>query len=243
MNKRLMPVLLTAVLLLPGALCANTQEQNDIEIKITDYARDPYHVLVHANKPVTAEMFFSKGIYPISIEVHNKSDEPVTITPHSIQVPVVNACTAARTFHRDNQYLSSLFLESFLLGSVVNGGLLFVNPFAWGSLVAIAADAATDFQVGGGLVTLSGLSIIVGPGTLVGFLYWLYKRSQNKGINARFARDLVSCDQQRIMIQPGAKIRKFMLLKKTPDLNAFTFRLFDATAQTSVASFSVYLEM
>lgn len=210
--------LLVCTLLTAQTLSAYTQTINDIELKVNDYATNPETILVYANTPITAGQFLTKGIHPIRLKVTNKSDAPIIISPKSVFKEQVDAYQAARMFHVNNQFTSSLFFDACLLTTGV-------NVFAWGPAIP--------------------LSFIAGflPGSAVGAIYWFYVRSKNGQLNHAFDRALMEQYKNgECVIQPGSSTTKIVLLKQDHRISRFTFRVFDQPSKQTAASFEVALD-
>ncbi len=209
-----------SLLLGTGLMAEKSQKSGDIELVTTDFGHNPSHVIIHTTKPITAGMFFAKGARPIEVAVTNHGSKLVTLTNKSVQIKVADIVDLSREFHIENQYTPSLLLDAFCLAVLANGiWMHFTGPL--------------------GLLTF--LSIGFFPGGLLAYLYWNKKTDQNKQMTTDFIRDLLELRQKPMVIQPGQTVRRFLVLDNTSRIDAFTFTVYDGTAQSSVARFSVYI--
>jgi len=210
---------LACALIAPQALYAYTQTTNNIELKVTNCAANPGEVLVYASNPITAMQFLQKGIHPVRLKITNKSDNPIIISSKSIFKEQVDVYQAARKFHVNNQFTSSLLLDACLLTTGVNIATVCLVP------PMIVITPLTWF-----------------PGNVVGAVYWFYVRGKNKDMNQAFSHALT--EQQKngeCVIQPGSSVTKIVLLKKEHRIPRFTFKVFDEQNKQA-AAFEVTLE-
>ena len=105
---------------MPQALHGHTQVVNDIELKVNDCADNPGEVLVYGGTSITVAQFLQKGIHPVKLKISNKSNEPIIISPKSVFKEQVDVENAARMFHVDNQYTTSLLLDYYLITVGIN---------------------------------------------------------------------------------------------------------------------------
>jgi len=207
-------------LLVPHALYGYTQVSNDIELTVNDYADNPGEVLVYGSRPITAAQFLQKGIHPVKLKISNKSSDPVIISPKSVFKELVGVENAARMFHVDNQWTSSLLLDACLLATGVNIATMCMIP------PMIIITLWTWF-----------------PGNVIGAIYWFNVRGKNKQLNQDFIRALAEQHKNgECVIQPGSSATKILLLKQDHRLSRFTFRVFDEQNKQFVASFEVALD-
>jgi hypothetical protein len=211
--------LLVCTLLAPQALYAYTQITNDIELAVNDYAAKPEQVLVYGIKPITAGQFLTKGIHPVRLKITNKSDAPIIISAKSVSKEQVDTYQAARMFHIDNQYTSSLLLDYYLITIGINT-LCGVIP----GIISIVLP-------------------IIPPGSIVAAIYCFHIKGKNGQLTQDFNRALTEQYKNgECVIQPGSSVTKIVLLKKEHRIPRFTFRVFDEQNKQAVASFEVALE-
>lgn len=216
-HKRIFSLLICA-LLAPHMLSGYTQVNNNIELKVHDCAANPGQALVYATNPITAGQFLQKGIHPVRLKITNKSDAPIIISSKSVFKEQVDPYQAARMFHLNNQFTSSLFLDACLLTTGV-------NVFAWGPAIPFSFIAAFL------------------PGSAVGTTYWFYVRSKNGQLTQDFNRALTeNYKNNECIIQPESSVTKIVLLRKEYKIPRFTFRVFDEQNKQAVASFEVTLD-
>ncbi len=218
-HKRIFSFIL-CMLLAPQALSAYTQITNDIELTVNDCSAKPEKVLVYTNTPVTAGQFLQKGIHPVRLKITNKSDAPIIVSGKSIFKEQVDAYQAARMFHIDNQFTSSLFLDYYLLTIGIN--TICLSPL--GGIASIVIP-------------------IIPPGSIIAAIYYFKTKGKNNQLNQDFNRALTEQNKNgEYVIQPGSSLTKIVLLKKEHRIPRFTFRVFDEQNKQAVASFEVALE-
>lgn len=200
-------------------LYAHTQTVNNIELKVHDCAAKPEEILVHTSHPVTVGQFLQKGIHPVRLKISNNSDAPIIISAKSIFKEQVDVDQAARMFHLDNQYTSSLFLDYYLMTIGIN----------------------TLFCIIPGILSI--IFPIIPPGSIVAAVYYFRVKGKNAELTQAFNRMLAEQYKNGVcVIQPGSSATKIVLLKQDHRISRFTFRAFDEQNKQFVASFEVALD-
>lgn len=193
--------------------------KQDITVQITDYMHKPHVTIIHAENPITAQDIYAVEIRPIRITIHNKSDQPVTISRKSCTTPTISFTQAYKALRR---------------WQVIKPTLIFM-PFTT-ALQWIARYPFNGFPYAEKAANFVTKMLFIARG-----LYTCILFTENENLKVALKEQ---CLFQKITIEPGDYVvdKIILLNKKTMSDACLTFKIFDNTYTEEIARFKIDLE-
>lgn len=215
MNKHITHLLIAAALVVPSLACASEQKQDNITLKVNDYAQETTSVLGYTpDGALTAEKFLAKGIHPVRITIKNDTNKPVMISGRSMRLKCIDQQGLVDIFQTANLWTSSVALDSVAL---------------WFGLMAF------DHVILSSYWTITNTVIAINR-----YYAWSNK---NEIIN-KMLKDLTTQEELRYpeVIQPGKKISKLLLIdERISKKRMVDFLVFDEKHEEVITKFEIKL--
>jgi len=182
-------------------------EKNNIKLTVIDYADKSDAILFYAHgKPITAKSFMQKGEHPLRVIVENKNNKSIAINKRSVWLEMSDYWVrriVSEAFAPVEKFLAELIFGSFTI--VIPASIHKELNNYKATLLSIIGFIALEYA----MVKLVDL-------------WQYYKIAEEKVIE-----DHTLHSKSFIIIEPGKKAEKYILVRGEAYRQTFSFHIFD----------------